>query len=192
MANWIGRAGRLWVVGVLAIVAAGVGVGPAASAEGGCSGPGRVFAVGASGQLVEIPSCPETSSFGSAAVVDAADWRGYSAIFAVRDGGAAIVYAVTAGGELWWRRQETAGAALSAPARVGPPVNWNQPVVFASRPGYLHVGEHAAPIRTFWHPEWDSGGAAVSEVAILFAPLRGPSITGLTAGPGSPSASGAA
>jgi hypothetical protein len=187
MTNWVGRTGRLsglWLAAVLATVGVG-GVAPPASAEGDCTGAGRILAVEAeAGQLVEIPSCPDTSSFGSAVRVDAADWRGYSAIFAVRDGNATIVYAVTAGGELWWRRQEAAGATLGASARVGPSVNWNRPVVFASRPGYLHLGEPGAPIRTFRHQEWASGGAAVSEEANLFAPLRGPSITGLAASAG--------
>jgi hypothetical protein len=183
MANWLGRAGRwpcLWLAAVLAVLGVG-SVAPRAAAGGVCDG--RVFAVDSdTGHLVEIPFCPDTSSFGSAVEVDSADWRGYSAIFAVRDGGAAILYAVTASGELWWRRQPTAGAALSAPARVGSSINWNQPVVFASRPGYLHLGYHGAPIRTFRHQEWAAGGAAVWEEANLFAPLRGPSITGLATG----------
>src|SRR5262245_23546929 len=111
MRNWLRRA-AVWLA---AMVASGgvAGILPAA-AEGDCTGPDRIFAVGAeAGRLVEIPSCPDTSSFGAAVEVDSADWRGYTAIFAVRDGSAAIVYAVTESGELWWRRQDTAGAALS-------------------------------------------------------------------------------
>jgi hypothetical protein len=169
--KWAG----FWLAAVL-VVSGIAGVAPPAAAELSCDG--RVFAVEAeAGHLVEIPSCPE--GFGAAVEVDSADWRGYHAILGVRDGDAAIIYVVTPGGVLWWRRQATPGTALSAPARVGWSVNWAQPTVFVSRAGYLHIGGHGLPVRTFRHQEWATGGVAVSEEANLFPPLIGPSITGL-------------
>lgn len=152
------------------------GIGPRAAAEWSCDG--RVFGVeAAAGHLVEISSCPD--GFGAQVEVDAGDWRGYHAIFGVRDGDAAIVYAVTADGELWWRRQAAAGAALSPPARIGSSVYWATPTVFTSRAGYLHIGGRGMPIRTFRHQKWASGGATVAEDSYLFGPLHGPSIAGL-------------
>jgi hypothetical protein len=53
----------------------------------------------------------------------------------VYDGDAAIVYGVTASGELWWRRQEAPGAALGAPVRVADTINWHHDVIFAAAPG---------------------------------------------------------
>jgi hypothetical protein len=163
-----------WLAAMLAFLSLGVVV-PPATAAGSCTGTSRVFAVDAeTGHLVEIRSCPEASSFGQTATVDSADWRGYAAIFGVRDGNAAIVYSVTQDGALWWRRQEAAGAGLGTAVRIAPAINWNRPVVFASRAGYLNLGAHGEQIRTFHHQEWATGGATVTEAADLFGPLSGP------------------
>lgn len=164
----------------LLVVGSGVGVGgvPGAAAEAGCAGAARVFAVnGTSGHLAEVTICP--SGVGSSAVdVDAGDWRGYVTVLAVRDGAATVVYAVTTSGELWWRRQPGPGAGFGSAVRVGTSLNWNQPSVFVSRPGYLQLGT----LRTFRHDGWATGGATVSEQATLFRSLQGPpALTALSA-----------
>lgn len=150
-----------------------------AGAEGNCTPDTRVFAVAAeTGHLVEIPSCPD--GFGAAVEVDGGDWRGYHATFAMRDGAAAIIYAVTASGELWWRRQTAAGGHLVGATRVGSAVDWAQPVVFGAWAGYLYIGGgQGQKVRTFHHLEWQTGGTTVTEEPYLFGPLRGPLITGM-------------
>jgi hypothetical protein len=179
-ARWRG----LWLVAALVFFGAG-GVVPPASADGECAGSGRIFAIGSeTGHLMEIPSCPDTPAFGSAAEVDAADWRVYSRVLAVQDGTAAVLYAVTSGGELWWWRQEASGAALSDPVRIAASINWLAQSVFISRPGYLHLANGSGQIRTFLHQGWASGGAIVSEEAPLFTMFAGPiqAIAGMATG----------
>ncbi|HET9139788.1 hypothetical protein [Actinophytocola sp.] len=162
----------------LLIVGSGFGDLPGAHAEPGCAGSDRVFAVRAmDGRLAEIAACQD--GFGAAVEVDAADWRGYVAIFAARDGDAAVVYAVTPGGQLWWRRQERAGAGLGGAVRVGADLDWNQPVVFASRPGYLQLGRTGSPVLTLRHEAWASGGATVAQQANLLPMMSAPSMSGL-------------
>jgi hypothetical protein len=166
-----------WLTAVLVVT--GMAVVPSAAADGACGGV-RIYAVDSgTGHLVEIPSCPSPPAFGAPVEVDSSDWRGYPAVFAARDGGAAIVYAVTSTGELWWRRQESAGATLSGPVRVGASIDWARPMVFASRSGYLHLGTRGMPVRTFHHRGWASGGMEVSEEQGLFTMLGGPFVTGM-------------
>ena len=180
MINWVGRARRrvsLWLVAALAVVGAG-GLVPAASADDECVSDLRIFAVdSATGHLVEIPSC-DAAGFGSAIEVDSSDWTAYLHVFAVHDGAAMVLYAVTANGELWWRRQESRAASLGEPVRIAPEINWAQPSVFAPQVGYLHAGGGAgAPLRTFRHENWASGGTEVSEETSLFAGFAGPPVT---------------
>jgi hypothetical protein len=142
-----------------------------------------VFAVDAeTGHLTEIRSCPSSLwswSLGRAVEVDRADWRAYSAVFAVYDSNAVILYAVTATGELWWRRQEAPGAAPGTLVRVADAINWRHDVVFAARPGYLELGDYGGPVRTFRHDGWASGGTAVFADGELFTTFHGPAITAM-------------
>ncbi|HEU5469669.1 MAG TPA: hypothetical protein VFV67_03380 [Actinophytocola sp.] len=154
---------------------------PKAVADEDCD-PRHIFAVDArSGHLMEMPFCSATGEFGPKTDVDAGDWRPYSHVFAVDAGPATLVYATTPAGELWWRRQERAGTVLKAPVRVGVSINWAQSVVFASAPGYLHIGEYGRSLRTYRQPDWASGGEPMSETDSLFDTFRGPLVTGLTA-----------
>ncbi|MEV4313854.1 hypothetical protein [Actinocrispum sp. NPDC049592] len=154
------------------------GVTPAA-ADTGCDT--RVFAVDAkTGHLAEVQVCPAGTSWpadtswqlGSVVTVDSGDWRAYSKVFGAYDGAAVVVYAVTANGELWWRRQETPGAALGAPVRAGS--GWSHNVVFAARPGYLAAGDFGGPVHLFRH-----NGNTLTEDGVLFTLLHGPVITAL-------------
>lgn len=154
-----------------------VGLEGPSSADSECGG--RVFAVNATtGHLVQIRACAGRAPvFGPAAEVDSGDWRGYSAIFGVYSGDAAILYAVTPTGELWWRRQDAAGAPLSAAVRVADTVDWRHDVVFAAKAGYLEFGDYGLPVRTFRHDGWESGGTRVVEEEPLFSRFHGPRIT---------------
>jgi hypothetical protein len=112
MIGLVARAG-LWLIAVLAVVG-GAGI-PRASADVASTDDVWVLAVdSATGHQVETPSCPDAPAVGSPIEVDSSDWR----VFAVRDDGAVIRYAVTAAGELWWLRQEPAGAARSGPVHM--------------------------------------------------------------------------
>jgi hypothetical protein len=188
MIRWCGRF-RVVVSGCLAafaLIGSG-GVTPSAAApDPTCVGFARVFAVDAwTGHLTQITSCPgEQPWFGAAAEVDSTDWRAYSTVFGVYDGDAVILYAVTATGELWWWRQDTPDAALSGPVRVAGTIDWRHDVVFAAQPGYLELGDYGAPIRTFRHDGWASGGTEVSEEGQLFTALHGPRITAVAPGSG--------
>lgn len=172
--RWAG----LWCAALLAIMGTG-GFVPVAAATS--HGGYRIFAVDAvTGHLAQVPFCRDCGGFGSATEVDSQDWRVYSQVFAVNDGPAAILYAVTMSGELWWWRQERVGAGLGAPVRIGHSIDWFKPVVFASVPGYLQVGEFGAALRTYRHEGWASGGASVFEEPALFLSFNGPVITGLS------------
>jgi hypothetical protein len=169
---------------VAALPAIGLGGITPSTADIECAGSSRVFAVDAgTGHLAEIRSCPgSTSTLGPAVEVDSGDWRAYWTIFGMFDGNAAILYAVTPTGELWWRRQESPGAALSTSVRIADTINWRYDVVFAASPGYLELGDVGGSVRTFRHEGWATGGTAVSEVGDLIAILTGPVIIALVSG----------
>ncbi len=144
-----------------------------AAAGTGCEA--RVFAVDAeTGRLGEIQACPAGKSwqFGPVVDVDSGDWRAYSQVFGAYDGTVVLLYAVTANGDLWWRRQEAPGAALGAPVRAG--ADWSHNVVFVARPGYLAAGDFGGPVHLFRH-----NGSTLTEAGVLFTLLHGPAITGL-------------
>lgn len=174
---------RMVLAACLAAVAL-AGLDSPSSADSECGG--RVFAVTATtGHLVQIRACDGRAPvFGPAAEVDSGDWRGYSAIFGVYSGDAAILYAVTPTGELWWRRQDASGAQLGAAVRVADTVDWRHEVVFAAKAGYLELGDYDQPMRTFRHDGWESGGTRVVEEEPLFSRFHGPSITAVAPGSG--------
>jgi hypothetical protein len=153
---------------------------PRASAESGCADSSAVFVVdSANGHLAQLASCRSTPGFRALTDVDAADWRTYQHVLAVQDGTATVVYATTVDGELWWRRQEVAGAPFGAPVRIGTSVDWSRfGSLFVSRAGYLEALEGGA-VHTFAHPGWATGGTAVSEEQPLFAVFAGPSVSAL-------------
>jgi hypothetical protein len=167
---------------VLLMVVPLVGLGfrlPDASAAGECPDPSRVLAVdAANGHLMELETCGSVPRLGEPTEVDIGDWRGYLHLLAVRDGAATVLYAVTANGELWWRRQESAGTAFSAPVRIGASIDWSQyRSLIVSGAGYLS-GLNGGVMHTFVHSGWASGGAELSEEAQpLFLDFAGPSIT---------------
>jgi len=174
---------------VLAVVVALAGAaGPAApaSAQSDCAGAPTVFAVDATnGHLAELALCPEAVTRGTE--VDAGDWRVYRQIVAVRDFEAVVLYAVTADGQLLWRRQDAAGAPLSPPVRVGASVDWSQfASIFAAAGGYLGAveagGTPSRAVRMYRHDGWTVGDAAMSEAAPILAPFVGPPLTGLVWG----------
>jgi len=170
---------------ILVLPAFGFGGITPSAAEVPCDGSARVFAVDAgTGQLAEIRPClvDRVWKFGPAVTVDRADWRLYEAVFAVYDGDAAVLYAVTATGELWWRRQDAPGAAMGAPRRIAEDIQWRHNVVFAAGPGYLALGDYGTPVRIFRHDGWTTGGTAVTADGVLFTTFHGPVITAL--GPG--------
>lgn len=175
----VGKLGRLVGCLLLALPAFGVGGATPAAADSPCTGSARVFAVDArTGHLAEIRTCrTEAWVFGPAVEVDRADWRSYSTIFAVSDGEAVVLYAVTATGELWWRRQAAPGAVTGAPKRIAEGIDWRHDVVFAAGPGYLASGDHGTPVRTFRHDGWTTGGTAVVQDGVLFTTFNGPVIT---------------
>lgn len=152
-----------------------------AAAGPGCTGTARVFAVDAgTGHLNQIRICSaDVPRVSGHTVVDSADWRAYRTVFGMSDGDAVVVYTVSPGGELWWQRQDAPDAALSPPIRVADSIDWRHDVVFAPRPGYLAFGDFGAPMRTFRHDGWDSGGAQVVEQEQLFAVFHGPRIAAL-------------
>ncbi|TCO45299.1 hypothetical protein [Actinocrispum wychmicini] len=181
MIRW-GRIRKI-VAGYVAVLAlGGIASPPAAATVPPCAGSARVFAVDAgTGHLVQIQSCPgETPSLGATAEVDTADWRVYSKIFGMYDHNAVILYAVSATGELWWRRQNAPGAALSRPVRVAASIDWRHDVVFAGAPGYLELGDFHGPVRTLRHTGWTTGGTGVSEMGNLFRMFEGPDIIAVT------------
>jgi hypothetical protein len=116
------------------------------------------------------------------------DWRTYRDVFAVRDGAATVVYALTSDGELWWRRQAAVGAQLGVPVRIGAAIDWSlYGSLFVSQPGYIHgiqpdLGIAGGVVRTFRHYDWASGGASVSEDRPLLTGFSGPSITAVWPG----------
>ncbi|MBP2326599.1 hypothetical protein JOF56_006984 [Kibdelosporangium banguiense] len=172
-------------VGCLLVVLAvfGLGVVTPSAAETVCPTTTRVFTVDAkTGHLGEIRRCFTGDSWQLRPMgeVDSADWRTYSKVFGAYDGDAAILYAVTASGELWWRRQTASGATLGAPVRVGDTVDWRHDVVFVASPGYLELGDFGGPVRTFRHEGWSSGGTVVSEDSVLLTIFHGPAITAVT------------
>jgi hypothetical protein len=177
------RNGRLRIFAVGCLVALGSSVVTPSAAEDGpeCADSARVFAVAATtGHLAQIRTCQDLpSELGSPVEVDSADWRTYSAVFGAYDGDAAIVYAVTPTGELWWRRQATPDVALGPPVRVAGTIDWRHDVVFAAKPGYLALGDYGAPLRILRHDGWASGGTEVSEDGQLFTALHGPRITAM-------------
>jgi hypothetical protein len=144
----------------------------------------RVFAVDAgTGHLTEIRSCQgRVPSLGPAVEVDSADWRTCSAIFGVFYGHAAILYAVTPTGELWWRRQEAPGVAPGTPVRVADWMSWRHDVVFAAGPGYLALGDYDGPMQIFRHDGWAWGGMEVYGEGRLFTRFHGPRITAVVPG----------
>lgn len=174
----------LWCL-ILALPAFGFGGLTHSAAEVRCAGSARLFAVDAgTGHLAEIRSClvDRTWVLGPAVEVDRADWRSYSTVFAVADGDAMILYAVTTTGALWWRRQGAPGAATGVPTRIAEGIDWRHDVVFAASSGYLALGDYGTPVRTFRHEGWTTGGTAVAEVGMLFTTFHGPVITSLAPG----------
>jgi hypothetical protein len=179
------RLGRVVGCLVMALPAFGLGGTIPVAADVPCSGSTRVFAVDAgTGHLAELRPCQagRTWRFGPAVVVDRADWRSYVAVVAMYDGDAAVLYAVTASGELWWRRQDTPGAATGSPVRIAGGIGPRHDVVLAAGPGRLAIGDHGSPLRTYRHDGWTTGGTQVTEDGVLFSAFRGPAITGLGAG----------
>jgi hypothetical protein len=171
MGRWL----KLLLAGMLAVAGATVLPTPA-YAE--CDS--RLFAVdSASGHLVEIPMC---AGFGTPREVSAEDWRGYTSVLAVRENAMVALYTVTPAGELWWRRQDVPGGALSAPARVDASVNWQKPFVFAPYPGYLVVGGTTEIVDVYRHQGWATGGPDVSAEPPLFTHAFGPALTGMATG----------
>jgi len=168
-----------WLAGLL-LAAGFAGVPPHAQADPACGPPAqRLYAVDAhSGHLAELELCADRGGFLPATDVDGGDWRAYRDVFAAADGAATVVYAVTQDGQLWWRRQETPGAPLGAPVRVGD-ADWSPSgEVLASRPGVIHtVPPHDGSVATFEHQDWASGGGTVVPDEPLFWRFRGPAIT---------------
>jgi len=170
---------------VMASLAIGFGGATPAAADVQCDAVARVFAVDATtGHLAEIRPCRtvRTWEFGPTVVVDRADWRLYSAVFAMYDGDAAVLYAVTTTGELWWRRQDAPGAATGTPVRIAGDVDWRHDVVLATGPGYLALGDYDTPLRAYRHGGWTTGGTAVAQDGVLFGTFHGPAVTAMGSG----------
>jgi hypothetical protein len=171
------------MVVLLLLLGALLGSTPPVAAGTGCPGAFQLYAVDSrSGHLSEVAHCLAQGGFVSTEV-DAGDWRPYRDVLAIRDGTATVIYALASDGELWWRRQEAAGARLGVPVRIGAAIDWSRfRSLFVSQSGYLHGIEAASGVtggvvRTFRHPGWASGGGSVSEDQPLLTSFAGPSIT---------------
>ena len=170
---------------LLLLVGGLAGFAPRATADTGCLGQIPLYAVDSqSGHLLEVDYCHIQGRFLPAEVeVAAGDWRQYRDVFAVSQGAATVIYATTYDGELWWRRQDAAGAQLGVPVRIGAAIDWSQyRSLVAPQPGYIH-GMQPDPaagrsvVRTFRHPDWASGGVTVSEDQPPLMLFGGPWIT---------------
>jgi hypothetical protein len=168
---------------VVLLLGALLGFTPRVAAAEDCQGGARLYAVDSqSGHLSEVASCSAQADF-VPTEVDAGDWRPYRDVVAVRDGTATVIYALASDGELWWRRQATAGAQFGVPVRIGAAVDWSRyHSLLVSQPGYIHgipsdPGVAGGVVRTFRHQGWASGGGSVSEDQPLLSGFGGPSIT---------------
>jgi hypothetical protein len=145
----------------------------------GCAEATRVFAVDSgTGHLMELSSCRRTPAVGPGVEVDSSDWRAYRQVTGFFDGDAAVLYAVTADGQLDWRRQPAPGAQFGSPARVASSIDWSRfNAVFAPAAGYLHAVRPGEPVHTFRHDGWATGAGPVNEVEPLLDTFVGPSMS---------------
>ena len=166
LAAWLGLLG-----GVMAAARADV-------TDTTCLAPQRLFAVDAqSGHLDEIGFCAGTASLAPAVEVDVGDWRSYRELTAVRDGGAVVLYAITADDRLQLRRQAASGEPFGPPVDLASTIDWSQVTsMFAPHAGYLHVKIGPA-MRTLRHEGLATGGTALTEIEPLLPAMDGPAMS---------------